>query len=88
METCAPFQKFTVIWGDGETSLGHLSLVHANAPKIEMVHVRVNVGLTKTFVLIVVADMVVSSRSAREYERERGKQVRREDCIAEEGGWD
>jgi hypothetical protein len=53
-----------------------------------MVHVRVNVGLTKTFVLVVVADMVVSSGLAREYERKRGKRVRREDCIAEEGGRD
>jgi len=53
-----------------------------------MVHVCVDVGLTKTFVLVVVTDMVVSSGSAREYERERGKRVRREDRIAEEGGRD
>jgi len=53
-----------------------------------MVHVRVDVSLTKTFVLVVVTDMVVSSGSAREYERERDKQVCREDRIAEEGGRD
>jgi hypothetical protein len=53
-----------------------------------MVHVRINVGLTETLVLVVVVDMVVLSGSAREYKRERDKRVRREDCIAEEGGRD
>ena len=77
-----------VLHSEGETSLGNLSLVHAKAPKIEMVHVRVDVGLTKTFLLVVVADMDVSSGSARKNKRERGKRVRREDCIGEEGGRD
>jgi len=35
--------------------------VHAEAPKIEMVHVRVDICLTETLALIVVADMVILS---------------------------
>ena len=65
-----------------------MTLVNAEAPEIEMVHVRVDVGLVEIFNLVVVADMLVSSGSAREYERERGKGVRREDRVAEEWGGD
>ncbi len=35
VEASTPFCKFTVVWGDGESHLCHLSLVDSNAPKIE-----------------------------------------------------
>ncbi len=53
VEMSAPFPKFIVVRGDGEMSFGDLSLVHAEAPKVELVNVCIDFCLVETLVLVI-----------------------------------
>ena len=86
VEAGAPLCEFSVVWGNGETSLLNLSLVDSNAPKGEQFDVSIDNPLIETLVPAVLADVLLSSRPACKYEGKGGGQVRCEDCIAKEGG--
>jgi hypothetical protein len=86
VEAGAPLCEFSVVWGNGETSLLNLSLVDSNAPKGEECNVVIDVLLVKTFVPTVVADILLLGCPTCKDEVKRGGTVCCEDCIAEEGG--
>ncbi len=87
VEVGAPCRKFSIIRGDGETTLFHLSfLVDSDAPKGEQFDVSIDNPLIETLVPAVLADVLLLSHPACKYEGEGGGQVRREDPIAKEGG--
>jgi hypothetical protein len=76
VEASAPCRKFSIVRGDREMTLFHLSLVDSNAPKGEQFDVSIDVPLIESFVPAVLADVLLSSRPACEYEGEGGGQVR------------
>ncbi len=86
VEASAPRCKFSIIQGNGEMTLFHLSLVDSDAPKGEQFDVSIDVPFIKTLVPAMLADILLSSRPAYEYEGKEGGQVRCKDCIAKEGG--
>jgi hypothetical protein len=86
MEAGAPRCKFFIVRGDGETTLFHFSLVNSNAPKGEQFNVSIGNPLVETLIPAVLADVLLSSHPACEYEGEGGGQVLCEDCIAKKGG--
>jgi hypothetical protein len=67
-------------------TLFHLSLVDSNAPKGKQFNVSIDDPLVKTLVPAVLADVLLLSRPACEYEGKGGGQVLCEDCIAKKGG--
>ena len=75
VEACAPFRKFVVFRGNGETSFGNLVLMHTEAPKLEMLDIPIDVCFVETFILIVVADMFALSGLAHKNERKGGRRV-------------
>ncbi len=86
MEVGAPRCKFSIVQGDEETTLFHLSLVDSNAPKGEQFNVSIDDHLVEILVPAVLADVLLSSRLACEYEGEGEGQVLCKDCIAKKGG--
>ncbi len=82
----APCCEFSVVWGNGEMTLFHLSLVDSDAPKGEQFNVSIDNPLVKTLVPVVLADVLLSSCPACKYEGKGGGQVLCEDCIAKKGG--
>ncbi len=72
VEAGAPRHKFSVVWGDGEMTLFHLSLVDSYAPKGEKFNVSIDDPLVKTLVSAVLADVLLLSRPACKYEGKGG----------------
>ena len=86
VEAGAPCQKFSIIRGDGETTLFHLSfLVDSDAPKGEQFDVSIDNPLVETLVPAVLADVLILSHPACKYEGEGGGQVHCKDHIAKGG---
>ncbi len=87
VEVGAPHRKFSVVQGNGEMTLFHLSLVDSDALKGEQLDVSIDDPLIETLVPAVLADVLLSSRPACEYEGKGGEgQVLCKDCIAKKGG--
>ena len=86
MEAGAPRHEFSIIRGDGATTLFHLSLVDSDAPKGEQFDMSIDNPLIETLVPVMLANVLLLSRPACKYEGEGGGQVSCEDCIAKEGG--
>ncbi len=70
MEAGAPRREFSVIRGDGATTLFHLSLVDSDAPKGEQFDMSIDNPLVETLVPAVLADVLLLSRPACKYEGE------------------
>ncbi len=86
VEAGAPHRKFSVVRGDGEATLFHLSLVDSDAPKGEQFEVSIDIPLIEILVPAVLADMLLSSHPACKDEGKGGGQVRCKDCIAKNRG--
>jgi hypothetical protein len=80
VEAGAPRRKFSIIRGDGATTLFHLSLVDSDAPKGEQFNVSIDNPLIETLVPAVLANVLLLSRPACKYEGQGGGQVSCEDC--------
>ncbi len=86
VEVGAPFCKFSIVRGNGGTSLLNLSLVDSNTPKGEKCSVVVDILFVKSFVPTVVVDILLLGHPTCKDEVKRGGGVCCEDCVAEEGG--
>jgi hypothetical protein len=75
VEAGAPVVEFAVVWGNGESCLGNLSLVDPQTPKGEKFHVGVEVLFVKILIFIVGVYELFSSCSAREDEGKGGEGV-------------
>ncbi len=75
VEASTPCCKFSIVRGDGETTLFHLSLVDSNAPKGEQFDMSINVPLIKNLVPAVLADVLLSSCPTCKYEGKGGGQL-------------
>ncbi len=86
MEAGTPCHEFSVVRGNGEMTLFYLSLVDSDAPKGEQFNVSIDNPLVKTLIPTMLADVLLSSRPACEYEGQGGGRVLCKDCIAKKGG--
>ncbi len=86
VEAGAPRQKFSVIQGNGEMTLSHLSLVDFDAPKGEQFDVSIDVPLVEILVPAMLMDMLLSSCPSCQDQGKGGGQVHCEDFIAKERG--
>ena len=68
VEAGAPVVEFAVVWGNGESCLGNLSLVDSQTPEGEKFHVGIDVLFVKILIFIVGVYELFSSRSARKDE--------------------
>ncbi len=82
----APCHVFSIVRGDGEITLFHLSLVDSDAPKGEQFDMSIDNTLAKILIPAMLADVLLSSLPACEFLGEGGGQVLCKDCIAKEGG--
>ncbi len=86
MEAGAPHRKFSIIQGDGEMTLFHLSLVDSDAPMREQFNMSIDNPLVETLVPAVLADVLLSSCPACDYEGKGGGQILCKNRIAKKGG--
>ena len=84
VEAGAPVVEFAVVWGNGESCLGNLSLVDPQTPEGEKFEVGVDVLFVEILIFIVGVYELFPSRSAWEDEGKGGEEVRCKDCIAKE----
>ncbi len=82
----APCREFSIVRGNGEMTLLYLSMVDSDAPKGEQVNVSIDIPLVKNLVPAMLADVLLLSHPACEYEGKGGGQVRCKDPIAKEEG--
>ncbi len=86
VEADAPFCKFSIVQGNGETSLLNLTLVDSNAPNGEKRNMVVGVLFVETFIPTVVTDILLLGHPTCKDKVKRGGGVCCEDWVAEEGG--
>ena len=84
VEAGTPIVEFAIVWGNGESCLGNLSLVDSQTPEGEKFDVGVDILFVEILIFIVGAYELFLSRSAREDEGKGGEGVSCEDCIAKE----
>jgi hypothetical protein len=84
VETGTPVVEFTVVWGNGESCLGDLSLVDPQTPDGEKFHVGVDVLFVEILIFIVGVYDFFLSCSAREDEGKGGEGLHCKDRIAKE----
>ncbi len=68
VEAGAPHQDFSIVRGDGETTLFHLSLVDYDAPKGEQFNVSIDDPLVEILIPAMLTDVLLSSRPRGEVE--------------------
>ena len=66
VEAGAPVVEFAVVWGNGESCFGDLSLVDPQTPEGEKFHMGIDILFVTILIFIVGFYELFSSRSARE----------------------
>ncbi len=84
VEAGTPIVEFAVVWGNGESFLGNLSLVDSQTPEGEKFDVGVDVLFVKILIFIVGVYELFLSCSVREDDGKGGEGVRCKDRIAKE----
>ncbi len=84
VEVGTPIVEFAVVWGNGESCLGNLSLVDSQTTEGEKFNVGVDVLFVEILIFVVGVYELFSSRSAHEDEGKGREGVRCKDCIVTE----